>query len=645
MNATQDLAVSLTKVMGRHTIKTGYFNTHSYKAEQATNDQPFGAINFQQDTVGTNPFDTSYGFANAATGAFSSFTQASAYVEGNFVYDNREAYIQDNWRVNGRLTLDYGMRFVHVGPQYDKLGQAANFLPDKWGLASAPQLFQPACAVTVAPGTACPAASIQARNPVTGQLLGPNSSLAIGTLVPNSGSLTNGLLKGGDGIVDTTYTFPTLAFAPRFGMAYDLTGQQKVILRGGIGLYYDRPFGNSVISMSGNPPASRLVTVRYGQLQSLGQGGLTTQGPPGLNSIEYDAKLPSSTQFSGGVQMEIPWATMLDVEWVGQHSYNTVRNVNINTVDLGAAFLPQNQDPTKVSATPGGAALSNDLMRSYRGYGSIGHRLFDGWRTFHSLQMSVNRRFRNGLSFGFNDTWVLYDHAIAGARLQHNSDGSFSFRDDQGKANELLASIIPNEHIMKGNFVWDLPDLKSSQAALKTLGYVINDWQFSGIWTGTTGGAYSVGYSYSSGGGNVNITGSNDFGGRVRIVGDPGNGCSSDPYRQFNVNAFQGPLTNSDGLESGTGYLRGCFLSILDLSIARNIRMGGARNLQIRVDMFNAPNEANITGRNTTMNLTSPADPVTITNLPYDAAGNILPTRVRPANVRLRAGEWMAGAA
>jgi hypothetical protein len=656
VNATQDLSVSLTKVIGRHTIKTGYFNTHSYKAEQATNDQPFGAISFAQDTVGTNPFDTSYGFANAATGAFSSFTQASAYVEGNFVYDNREAYIQDNWRVNNRLTLDYGMRFVHAAPQYDKLGQAANFLPDKWGLSSAPQLFQPGCAVTVAAGTACPAASLQARNPVTGQLLGPNSSLAIGTLVPNTGTLTNGLLKGGEGIVDTTYTFPKLAFAPRFGMAYDLTGQQKVILRGGVGLYYDRPFGNSVISMSGNPPASRLVTVRYGQLQSLGQGGLTTQGPPGLNSIQYDAKLPSSTQFSGGVQMEIPWATMLDIEWVGQHSFNTVRSVNINTVDLGSAFLPQNQDPTKASTTPGGAALSTDLMRSFRGYGSINHRLFNGWRTFHSLQMSVNRRFRNGVSFGFNDTWVFYDHQAdqqrgAALRLQHNADGSFSVRDDQDRANELFGTYIPTKHILKGNFVWDLPDLKANAAALRVLSHVINDWQLSGVWTGSTGGptnngaggAYNVGYGYSSGGGNVNITGSPDFAGRVRIVGDPGSGCSSDPYRQFNVNAFQGPLSGSDGLESPAGYMRGCFQSVLDLSIARNIRMGGARNLQLRVDMFNAPNEARITGRNTTMNLASPADPVTITNLPYDAAGNILPNRVRPANSGFgQANGWQA---
>ena len=74
----------------------------------------------------------------------------------------------------------------------------------------------------------------------------------------------------------------------------------------------------------------------------------------------------------------------------------------------------------------------------------------------------------------------------------------------------------------------------------------------------------------------MNITGSPDFAPRIRIVSDPGAGCSSDLYRQFNTAAFQGPLVGSVGLESGNDYLFGCFQSVLDLSIARNIRLGGS---------------------------------------------------------------------
>src|SRR5262249_39899334 len=151
-------------------------------------------------------------------------------------------------------TLDYGVRLVHQTPQFDELGQAANFLPDKWKRGDAPALFVPGCTIAVPAGTTCPAANRQAMNPITGQLLGPNSTLAFGTLVPTSGSATNGLFLGGQGIADETYTFPSLGVAPRFGMAYDLSGNQRIILRGGSGIFFDRPFGNSVISMPGNPP-------------------------------------------------------------------------------------------------------------------------------------------------------------------------------------------------------------------------------------------------------------------------------------------------------------------------------------------------------------------------------------------------------
>ena len=649
INSTHDVSISLTKVVGHHTLKTGYYNTHSYKAEQATDTNSFGTINFQQDSVGTNPCDTSYGFANAAMGCFSSFQQASKYIEGNYVYDNREAYAQDNWKVNGRMTLDYGLRFVHQAPQYDKLGQAANFLPNKWTSGAAPLLYVPGCTIAVAPGTACPTANRQAMNPSNGQFLGPNSTSAFATLIPGTGSATNGLFLGGQGIVDTTYTFPALGVAPRFGMAYDLTGRQRVVLRGGGGLFYDRPFGNSVISMSGNPPASKLVTVRFTNLQSLGSGGLTTQAAPSLNTIQYDAKLPSSWQWNGGIQVALPWAVSFDMEYVGQHSFNRVRTVNINAVDIGTAFLPASQDPTLVSATPGGAAYQTDLLRPLRGYGSINHRFFDAWQTYHSIQYAFNRRFQNGISFGFNDTVPLHDESLVGARLQHAADGSFRFRDDQSTAQDLLGRNNPPRHLMRANFVWDLPDLHMQTPVFRAVGLVVNDWQLSGIWVGSRSipganpatDSYTIGYSYSSGGGNANLTGSPDFGGRVRIVGDPASGCSSDVYRQFNTAAFQGPLNNSVGLESNNHYLKHCWINTLDLAIARNIRLGKGRNLQLRVDMFNAPNLAAITTRNTTMNLSAPGDPVTITNLPFDTTGTgantvngqpggLLLNRVRP---------------
>jgi hypothetical protein len=73
------------------------------------------------------------------------------------------------------------------------------------------------------------------------------------------------------------------------------------VLRGGAGLFYDRPDGNAIFPQVQNPPTYKLVTVRYGQLQSLGRGGLTTEGPPALAVYEYDSKLhPRGNGMPGG---------------------------------------------------------------------------------------------------------------------------------------------------------------------------------------------------------------------------------------------------------------------------------------------------------------------------------------------------------
>ena len=342
-------------------------------------------------------------------------------------------------------------------------------------------------------------------------------------------------------------------------------------------------------------------------------------------------------QWNAGVQMVLPYAASLDVAYTGQHSYNTPTGVNINIIDLGAAFLAANQNPALASAAAPNDPVTSyvtsnpDLVRFYRGYGTITQQQPIGYRTYHSIQLTLSRRFRNGLLFGFNDTIGLSDKQQAALRLQHNADGTITVRDDQDRANELLGDNQPQAHIMRGHFVWQLPKLRSSQTALRTIGYVINDWSLSGIWSGATGAAYIVNFQYSGGVGNTtNLTGSPNFTARTRVVGDPGSGCSSDRLRQFKTSVFLGPLVGSDGLESGNDYLKGCFIHSTDLSLARTIELGKGRSVQLRVDAFNAFNQAGITGRQTTMNLPGVSAPGAISNLPFDAAGNVIDGLSRP---------------
>ena len=642
---THDISASITKIVGQHSFKTGYYFQRELH-DRNGGGNAFGTLNFQQDGFGTNPFDTSFGYANAATGAFSQYSQATSYLEGHFVYYQNEAYVQDNWKVSPRLTLDYGMRFVSQQPYHDERGQAANFLPDRWTAANAPYLYAPGCVNNANP---CSGTNRQAKHPITNQLLGINTTNAIGTIVPGLGVTDNGMVLSGQGISKNTYEWPKLAMAPRFGVAYDVNGSQGLVVRGAVGLYYDRPSGNAAgtYNMIGNPPKQSQVSVRYGRLEDFGANGLTTTGAPALTTYEYKSKLPASTQWNAGVQMVLPWASTFDVSYVGQHAYDQIETVNINSIDLGAGFLLSAQDPTvTLSAIPGTSSFvtSNpDILRSFRGYGNINHRMALGWRTYHSLQFSLKRNFHNGFQLGFTDTWSLSDKQNAPIRIEHvGGPGTFSIRADQGAADKLLGDNSPTAHRMRADFVWDLPDLHPAGGVMKSIALVANDWQLSGVWAGATGGKYDIVFNYQDGtNANVNLTGSPNYSARTVLIGTPKGGCSDDVYRQFDTTAFKGPAINSVGLESGNGYLTGCFSSVFDLAIARNIKLGGSRNLQLRVDMFNAPNQGRITSRITNMNLQSTSAPTTITNLPFDTTGTgantvdgqpggLLTNRVRP---------------
>ena len=228
-NPTQDVSVSLTKILGSHTTKVGFYSNHSLKQQNLNqrNALPFqGDLSFANDT--NNPLDTGFGFANAALGVFTAYTQQSSFVEGKFVYNQIEAYVQDNWKVNSNLTLDYGLRFTHQVPQYDANGQASNFFLERYDRSAAPAQYQPGC-----PGGVFPCETTrQAMNPLTGALMGAGTAALIGQIVPGTGNPANGIVRAGDGISKYNYEWPALALAPRFGAAYDVSGKQTMVHQG-----------------------------------------------------------------------------------------------------------------------------------------------------------------------------------------------------------------------------------------------------------------------------------------------------------------------------------------------------------------------------------------------------------------------------
>ena len=195
-----------------------------------------------------------------------------------------------------------------------------------------------------------------------------------------------------------------------------------------------------------------------------------------------------------------------------------------------------------------------------------------------------------------------------------------------------MKNLNRQPHVLRGNVVWDLPDLAADGGAKRAIGYIVNDWQLSSIFNLSSGTNYDITYSYQSNGASVNLTGSPDYGARILYVGDPGSGCSNDQYAQFNRNAIAGPTYYSDGLESGRNLMRGCAQRNIDLSLARTIRLGGGRSIQLRMDAFNAFNIVNFTGRQAQAQFVSPTDQTVLRNTQFNADGSLNQNRLKPRN-------------
>ena len=598
-NTNRDWSANLSKVAGQHTVKVGAFWQNSFKPQSAFANNN-GQYNFVDNT--SNPLDSGFGFANAALGVYNQFSQASGYFIGKYRYNNVEFFGQDNWKVTSRLTLDYGMRFYWIQPQYDEDLQTSNFLPNRFSAADAPRLYRPVC-IDNAP--TCSGSNRRAAEP-TAMVGGFVPSAAntidgayIGRLVPNSGKLLNGIVQAGAGIENGLYRNRGIHFAPRFGFAYDLKGNQSFVVRGGGGIFYDRPQGNVVFDLLTNPPTTLQPTFFFGQMQTINTGQVLL-APPALVAYDRGGKNPTSYAFNLGVQHKLPFEAVLDVSYVGTLGSHLLQRRNINAPAYGAAYLPGNQDPTITASATGSAALPVDFLRRYQGFGNISYIEPASSSNYHSLQSSLNRRFSKGLLLGVTHTWSKA-LGTQGADLP----GITSFGAPRIDNNNRTANYGPQDfdrrHNFNVNWVYELPKVTENPL----LAYGLNNWQVSGIYRYQTGAPYNVGYTIPGLSG-YGVTGTQqNEGGRIALIGNPGSGASGNPYRQFNVDAFTTPGLGSNGLESGRNFLYRAPINSWDISLSKNFRIKERTRVELRLDTFNTLNHTQFDGINSTLNVTS----------------------------------------
>jgi hypothetical protein len=614
-NVTHDVIANVTKIWGAHSSKAGFYFQHSFKPQSI-----FASFNSQIDfrDNSNNPFDTGLSYANAATGVFNIYQQASKYALPEWNYKNIEWYAQDNWKPNGRLTLDYGVRFYELTPQWDTTLQASNFLPDKFNPNQAAKLYFPVC-VGGAPGAGC----VRRGMDPTLITAGTTPTLAntveerfIGRLTPGSNRF-NGSFQAGNGIDDQLQSGNAFRVSPRIGAVYDLTGKGETIIRGGFGIFYDRPQGNMVFDMISNAPGVLNSSLQFGRLQTLSSAGGDPDPTLSLSPTAFDFKPPRVNQWNVGVQHKLVKEVILDVAYVGSSSTDLLRQVQINAVPFGATFLPQNQDPTRIpSAVPGANALPNDFLRPYRGYGDIRMWDYSGYADYKALQTSVTRRFDRG--FMVSGFWVW--SKAQGINSTDFAPGVPNLSDAETRRLDYSLLDYDRTHNITFNAIYQTPNVTSSRA----LGLVANNWQVSGVYRWTSGRPDTINFSIP-GIGAANLTGTDgNPNARIALTCDPGKGWSGDPYKQFtNPACFAPPQPGSKGDETPRFFARNPPLNNLDLSISKNFPVVHGVKFEIRLDMFNALDSVQFTGVNNTVNFASLTDR-TITNLPYNAQGNLV---------------------
>src|SRR5215475_659907 len=377
-NHTFNFIDNVSKIIGAHSLKAGFYAQRSRK-DQTVFARTDSDINFNNDT--NNPLNTGHPFANALLGIYNNYTQANAFPKGLYRYWNVEGYIQDNWKVMRRLTLDYGLRISWYESQYDRLLQTGAFNPSQYSPSKASRLYFPICLSFNAQG-ACtnrravdPVLLIPGFTPTVANTLPPNF---IAAFVPGTGDLANGIGQASKGYPRGGYDNRGAQWGPRLGFAYDLSGDGKTVVRGGAGISYDRVQGNIAFDQITNPPVVLQPQLLFGRLQDLtpGQSGLLAP----LNVIGYarEGFLPTIYSMSLGVQRDIGFNTVIDVSYVGTLSRHLFLARELNATPFGYLFTKAAQDPSQF---PGGVVPDSDssIPQAYKDAGLK----FDGSKALH----------------------------------------------------------------------------------------------------------------------------------------------------------------------------------------------------------------------------------------------------------------------
>lgn len=562
-----NISNNTTHTLGAHTFKAGIAieRVRNYEGEQGTYG---GSFAFGRDV--NNPFDSNYAYSNAVLGNFANYSESQSRPSNEGRKTTMGWFVQDTWKINRKLTMDIGMRFVWFNQWYHNRQQASAWDFSLFDRAQIPTLYAP---VSTPQGR-------RAVNPRNGEIL---PAVFIGAFVPNSGNPFNGA------VVASNTSYPRgfrdqapVLYEPRFGIAYDPFGDGKTAIRTGFGIFHNT-VAPGVRGFSQNPPTQQTPTVYYGSLDSY----LSSTGvlfPNNTSTFEKKAVTPSMYNFTFGVQRDIGKGTVLEVTYVGNVGRHLQVSRNINTVPYGARYLSANADPSN-PATP----LLDNFFRPFPGWGNISYNEFSSTSNYNSGQITLNRRFARGLSIS-----VAYTYSKAMGYANSDGDGIAQFRDlrvwNYGKLS------FDQTHMFVTNYIWDLP--RGSRMLPNKMGRLVLDgWQVSGITTFASGTPSGVGFSTVD---TVDLSGGGD-GNRINVTGKAQLGRGDRTFSKFfDTSVFARPARGDFG-NAPKDVFRLPGTANWDISFFKTIPMfSEKKSLQIRWEMYNAFNHTQFTAVDST---------------------------------------------
>jgi hypothetical protein len=551
-------------VKGRHTIKVGGLYARNYKAEQAANSE-FGTIG---GSVGYNGFkgstnQTGYGIAdlelmNMAMG----YSETSSIFKVRNVWHDIEWYVQDNWRVNSRLTVDYGFRWSFLRNPYLSDDRYTVFNP----AAYVPSLGQTPCnGLLYSPGLGsnpCPAG--------TGGVAGPNRAL----MNNNNHDI-----------------------APRLGIAWDPTGTGRWAFRAGAGQFYNRDRLWPLQIAGGNPPFNPAFNSPNGNGRFLDSTAQLPACDPncfgtGLGSPNIgqstENQSPNAWQWNVSIQREVFKDAKLELAYVANKNEHWEQIADLNTVPVAdrLAYV-QNENatgagPFLTSLRPFGAAVGNNSI-TYYSHGSSSN--------YQSLQAFYNMRIRSRATF---QAAYTFSKLLADSQ---RLDTPKANPDGDNRHASYGPDLLNHPQIFTSSFVYELPYLTDRNALVRG---VLGGWEASTI-VGIASGPSVTPYFSVQGLGDPWGVGLGTANGQERpnrVPGQPcrASGANSKTYlnpNMFTVNGFQ---LGTDG-NAGVGICSGPPTRNVDLGLDKNFKVTEHITMQFRMEFFNLFNHPQYTAQ------------------------------------------------